>query len=213
MFKKSFIFILLIGLMIFAIVTSTHFNYDEFKEKPFPQKMKYLTLIIFGIIEQYTYYFLMGLNVRQISEPYDFFCCFIAGCLFRIAFVILKGCLFKRKDNYIYNEADNTEILYKVLKNLNELNKNLKTMVPEDGNENNNLNNIDNNKDELSQEDIQKMRQIELTNKSVNAKMSQLENCMNIIEQKYNEEKNYNEKALKAIEDCQKFIKESLKCI
>jgi hypothetical protein len=34
---------------------------------------------------------------------------------------------------------------------------------------------------------------------------------MNIIEQKYNEEKDYNEKALKAIEDCQKFIKESLK--
>ena len=210
MFKKSFIFIILIGLMIFTIVTSTHFNYDEFKEKPFVLKIKYIILIIFGIIEQYTYYFLMGLNVRKISEPYDFFCCFIAGCVCRIAFVFLKGWLFNGKDNYVYNEPDNTEILYKVLKNLNELSKNLKTVVAEDGNDNN-INNIDTSKDELSQEDMQKMKQIEQTNKAVNAKMIQIENCMNIIEQKYNEEKDYNEKALKAIEDCQKFIKESLK--
>ena len=85
-------------------------------------------------------------------------------------------------------------------------------MVAEDGNDNN-INNIDNNKNELSQEDMQKMKKIEQTNKTVNAKMIQIENCMNIIEQKYNEEKDYNEKALKAIEDCQKFIKESLKSI
>ena len=180
---------ILIASMIITIVTSTNFNYNEFKEKPFPKKIKYIILTIFGIIEQYTFYFLMGLNVRQISEPFDFFSCFIAGCLCRIAFVFLKGIFFKKKDNYVYNEGDNAENLYKVLKSLNELSKNLKTMVDEEGNGNENDNNniINNNDYDLSQEDLQKIRQIELTNKNVNDKLTQIENIMNIIQKNYYE--------------------------
>ena len=85
-------------------------------------------------------------------------------------------------------------------------------MVDEGDDENNqNINNIDNNDGNLSQNDLEKMKQIEDANKNVNIKLGKIEKCMNIIEQKYKEEKEYNEKTLQAIEQCQTFIKDALK--
>ena len=143
-----------------------------------------------------------------------FFLCFVFGCIFRIFVLILKK-FFKSifvKDNYIYNEPDNAENLYAVIKKLNEFSKNLKRMVDEGDDENNqNINNIDNNDGNLSQNDLEKMKQIEEANKNVNIKLGKIEKCMNIIEQKYKEEKDYNEKTLQAIEQCQTFIKDALK--
>ena len=211
---KKIIFALLIISIIISIVSSKEFDYDEFKEKPLLNKIKYIILSFFAFIEQYTIYFLMGLNVRKITEPYDFFLCFVFGCIFRIFVLILKK-IFKSifvKDNYVYNEPDNAENLYVVIKKLNEFCKNLKRMVDEGDDENNqNINNNDNNDANLSQNDLEKMKQIEEANKSVNIKLGKIEKCMNIIEQKYKEEKDYNEKTLQAIEQCQTFIKDALK--
>ena len=208
------IFTLLIISIIISIVSSKEFDYDEFKEKPLLNKIKYIILSFFAHIEQYTIYFLMGFNIHKITEPYDFFLFFVFGCIFRIFVLIFKK-IFKSifvKDNYIYNEPDNAENLYAVIKKLNEFSKNLKRMVDEGDDENNqNINNIDNNDGNLSQNDLEKMKQIEEANKNVNIKLGKIEKCMNIIEQKYKEEKEYNEKTLQAIEQCQTFIKDALK--
>lgn len=208
------IFTLLIISIIISIVSSKEFDYDEFKEKPLLNKIKYIILSFFAFIEQYSLQFVMGLNAHKITEPYDFFLCFVFGCIFRIFVLIFKK-IFKSifvKDNYIYNEPDNAENLYAVIKKLNEFSKNLKRMVDEGDDENNqNINNIDNNDANLSQNDLEKMKQIEEANKNVNIKLGNIEKCMNIIEQKYKEEKDYNEKTLQAIEQCQTFIKDALK--
>ena len=207
---KKIIISLLIVCIFISLVSSKQFNYDEFIKKPFYNKIKYLIISFFNIIEQYTVYFLLGLNVRKISEPYDFFFCFIAGCMFRIILLILQKVykyIFNIKDNYIYNESDNTENLYIVIKKLDELSKNLNDIVninKEENKENNN------NDDNINENDLLKFREIEEKNKFINNKFNQLENCIGIIENNYNEEKKNNERILKTINDCQEFIKTSL---
>ena len=206
---KKIIMCLLLFSIFISIVSSKQFNYDEFKEKTFPKKIKYLIISFFNIIEQYTFYFLLDLNVRKISEPYDFFCCFIAGCILRIIFVIFKKIyksMFNIKDNYIYNEPDNTENLYIVIKRLDELNKNLNNIINTNKEGNMEINN-DNN---LNENDNLKLREIEEKNININKKLIQLEKYVGIIEKNYNEEKANNEKILNTIYECQQFIKNSL---
>ena len=184
--NKKIIFILLLVCIFIPLISSNQFNYDEFKQKPFYKKIKYLLISFFNIIEHYTLYFLLYLNLRKISEPYDFFFCFIAGCIFRIIILILQKIyisVFNCKDNYIYNESDNTENLYIVIKKLDELSKNLNNIV----NINKEENKENNNDDNINENDLLKLREIENKNKFINNKFNQLENCIGIIESNYNE--------------------------
>ena len=198
---KNYIFIFLILLITIASVNSKQFNYEELKKKSFLNKIKYLTFHFFAKIEQYTLYFIMGLRSYNIIEPYDFFSCFIFGCFLRICFLILKK-IFKKllntEESYIYNEPDNTENLYAVISKLNEFSKNMKTK---------NENNINNNT--TINDDIN-IKNIEERIKSVNNKLLKLEKTVNNLGKSYEEEKNHIKANLKTIEECQKFIIDSL---
>ena len=216
---KKLIFILIIISLFFSFVFSKEFNYDKLKEQSFLEKIKYLIISFFNLIEQYTLYFVFGLNVKQITEPYDFFFCFIAGCVFRILFLILKNIyksVFNLKDNFIYNEHDNTDNLYKVINKLEDFKKNLNNIINDKEEDNNNRinnisNNIDNKKnDNTNNNDLMKLTEIEKMNKNVNKKLEKIEECIKVIDNNYNNEKTSNEKILKIILDCQLFIKNSL---
>ena len=198
--KKFLLTLILISL---SFIFAKELNYDEFKEKSFPKKIKYIVVSFFSFIEQYTIYFLLGLNVRQISEPYDFFFCFIAGCCIRILFLILQNIyksMFKTEDNYVYNEPDNTENLYMVIKKLDEFSENLNDFTNKKEEKNNN--NIINNDDEEPSE----YKEIEEMNKKINDKLKTMEKCINLIENNYKDEKNNNINILKTIKDCQQYI-------
>ena len=216
---KKIIFIIIIITLFISIVSQKEFKQDKFKEKSFIEKIKYLIFSFFDLIEQYTLYFLLVLNIRQITEPYDFFFCFIVGCIFRILFLIMKNIyksVFNLKDNYIYNEHDNTENLYKVINKLEVFKKNLNNIINDNEGENKNkknniTNNINNKKNnDNNNNDFFKLTEIEKMNKNVNVQLDKLEECIKIIENNYNNEKTNNEKILKIILDCQKFIKNSL---
>ena len=207
---KKYLFSILLFSIVFTYVSSNEFNYNEFKDKPFPKKIKYIIVSFFMSLEKYTYKFLFYLRLHKFSEPYDFFIFFIAGAIFRLLVVILKKLyksMFNIKDSYVYNEPDNTENLYIINKKLDELSKNVNNNL---GLNNENENNIKNENDELSENDLMKLKQINERNKTVNNKLTQFENIMKDIEENYNKEKNNNEKILKTIEEAQTFIKDSL---
>ena len=207
---KKYLFSLLLFSIFFIYVSSNEFNYNEFKDKPFPKKIKYIIVSFFMSLEKFTYKFLFYLRLHKFSEPYDFFIFFIAGAIFRLLVVILKKLyksMFNIKDSYVYNEPDNTENLYIINKKLDELSKNVNNNL---GLNNENENNIKNEDDELSENDLMKLKQINERNKTVNNKLTQFENIMKDIEENYNKEKNNNEKILKTIEEAQTFIKDSL---
>ena len=207
---KKYLFSLLLFSIFFTYVSSNEFNYNEFKDKPFPKKIKYIIVSFFMCLEKFTYKFLFYLRLHKFSEPYDFFIFFIAGAIFRLLVVILKKLyksMFNIKDSYVYNEPDNTENLYIINKKLDELSKNVNNNL---GLNNENENNIKNENDELSENDLMKLKQINERNKTANNKLAQFENIMKDIEENYNKEKNNNEKILKTIEEAQTFIKESL---
>ena len=207
---KKYLFSLLLFSIFFTYVSSNEFNYNEFKDKPFPKKIKYIIVSFFMSLEKYTYKFLFYLRLHKFSEPYDFFIFFIAGAIFRLLVVILKKLyksMFNIKDSYVYNEPDNTENLYIINKKLDELSKNVNNNL---GLNNENENNIKNENDELSENDLMKLKQINERNKTANNKLAQFENIMKDIEENYNKEKNNNEKILKTIEEAQTFIKDSL---
>ena len=198
---KKYLFIFLILLIIISLVNSKQFDYEELKKISFPQKIKYLIIHFFALIEQYTLYYIMGLRSYDITEPYDFFFCFIFGCFLRIFFLLFKKMfknIFNIKDNnYVYNEPDNAEKLYEVKKKLNELSKNLNnTNEDKFGNINNNIN-INN-------------EEIENKIKLVNDKLKKLEKTVINLGKGYEEEKNHIQVNLKTIEECQKFIIDSL---
>ena len=205
---NKFIFILFLISILISLILSKELNYDEFKERPFPKKIKYIIISSFGLLEKYTSYFLLNLNILNISEPYDFFFCFIVGCLIRILILILISVyksVFNLNDNYIYNEPDNTENLYMVVKKLDEFSTNLNNTI---NNKQEDKNNITNNNDD--DEELLKYKEIDEINKRVNDRLKKIEKCINLIEKNYNDEKNNNEKILKTIQECQQFIKKSL---
>ena len=207
---KKYLFSILLFSIFFTYVSSNEFKYNEFKDKPFPKKIKYIIVSFFMSLEKFTYKFLFYLRLHKFSEPYDFFIFFIAGAVFRLLIVILKKLyksMFNIKDSYVYNEPDNTENLYIINKKLDELSKNVNNNL---GLNNENENNIKNENDELSENDLMKLKQINERNKTVNNKLTQFENIMKDIEENYNKEKNNNEKILKTIEEAQTFIKDSL---
>jgi len=213
MTSKKYLFSLLLFSIFFTCVSSHEFNYDEFKVKPFPKKIKYIIISFFMSLEKYTYKFLFYLRLHKFSDPYDFFIFFIAGGIFRILIVILKKIyksIFNIKDSYVYNEPDNTENLYIINKKLDELSKNVNNKLNLNNEDENNINNNGNENDELSEKDLLKLKQINEKNKTVNNKLAQIEKFMKDIEENYNKEKNNNEKILKTIEEAQTFIKESL---
>ena len=203
---KNFVYIFLILLVIISLVNSKQFSYEELKEKSFPKKIKYLFIHFFAIIEQYTLYYIMGIRSYDINEPYDFFFCFLFGCFLRIFYLFLKKMIknsLNIKDNeYVYNEPDNTEKLYEVKKKLNEFSNNLKNMKI-GKNEDNNINEINNNN--INNNEIDKKIKL------VNDKLTKLENTVNNLGKNYEEEKNHVQINLKTIEECQKFIIDSLK--
>ena len=197
----------LIILIIISLVNSKQFDYEELKKKSFPQKIKYLIIHFFALIEQYTFYYLMGLKSYDINEPYDFFFCFIFGCFLRIFYLLLKKMFkntFNINDNeYVYNEPDNAEKLYEVKKKLNEFSKNLNNInenKKDDNNDNNIMNDINVNNNEIEN----KIRLI-------NDKLKKLERTVINLGKGYEEEKNHININLKTIEECQKFIIDSLK--
>ena len=196
---KKYLFIFLI-LLIITLVNSKQFDLEELKKKSFLNKIKYLIIHFFAKIEQYTLYYIMGIRSYDINEPYDFFFCFIIGCFLRIFYLFLKKSLkntFNIKDNeYVYNEPDNAEKLYEVKKKLNDFGKNLYNMNENKLNDINNIN-INNN-------------EIENKIKLVNDKLIKLEQTMINLGKFYEEEKNHIKVNLKTIEECQKFIIDSL---
>jgi len=209
------IFILIILSLFISIISSKEFNYDKFIEKSFFEKIKYFIIYFFNLLEQYTLYILFHLNVLKITEPYDFLFCFITGCIFRILLLILKNIyksVFNLKDNYIYNEHDNNENLYKVINKLEDFKKNINSVVNNNEEENsNNINNITNNiNNKINNNDLLKVTEIEKMNKNVNEKLEKIEECIKVIENNYNNEKTNNEKILKIILNCQQFIKNAL---
>ena len=164
-------------------------------------------------LEKYTYKFLFYLRLHKFSDPYDFFIFFIAGSIFRLLIVLLKKIyksIFNIKDSYVYNEPDNTENLYIINKKLDELSKNLNNNINQTNGDENNINNNANEQDELSENDLLKLKQFNERNKTVNNKLTQFEKYMKDIEENYYKEKNNNEKILKTIEEAQTFIKDSL---
>ena len=209
---KQYLFSLLLFSIFFAYVSSNEFNYNEFKSKPFSNKIKYIIVTFFMGLERYTYKFLFYLRFHKFSEPYDFLIFFIAGALFRLFVVILKKIyklVFNIKDSYVYNEPDNTENLYIINKKLDELSKSINNSNQNNLDENNIINN-ENENDELGENDLLKLKQINERNKTVNNKLAQFENYMKDIEENYKKEKDNNEKILKTIEEAQTFIKDSL---
>ena len=212
---KKLICILIIISLFISFVSSKEFNYDKFKEKSFLEKIKYHIISFFNLIEQYTFYILFLLNVIQITEPYDFLFCFMAGCIFRILFLIFKNIyksLFNLKDNYIYNEHDNTENLYKVINKLEDYTKYVNNIINNNEEENNNkITNITNNiNNMINKNDLSILNEIEIMNKNVNKQLEKIEECIKVIENNYKNEKTNNEKILKIILDCQQFIKNAL---
>ena len=210
---KKYLFSILLFSIFFTYVSSNEFNYNEFKVKPFPKKIKYVILSFFMSLEKYTYKFLLVLRLYNYSDPYDFFIFFIAGGIFRLLVVILKKIyksMFNIKDSYVYNEPDNTESLYIINKKLDELSKIANNNLNQNNGGENNINNNGNENNELSENDLLKLKQINERNKTVNNKLAQIENCMKDIEDNYNKEKINNEKILKTIEEAQTFIKDSL---
>ena len=210
---KKYLFTILLFSIFFAYVSSNEFNYNEFKVKPFPKKIKYIIVSFFMSLEKCTYKLLFYLRLRNFSDPYDFFIFFIAGAIFRLLIVILKKLyksMFNIKDSYVYNQPDNTENLYIINKKLDELSKNINNNLNINNEDENNINNNGNEKDKLSENDLLKLKQINEKNKTVNNKLAQIENYMKDIEDNYNKEKNNNEKILKTIEEAQTFIKDSL---
>ena len=109
--------------------------------------------------------------------------------------------------NYVYNEPDNTEKLYEVNKKLNEFSKNLKNMKE---NENEDMDNI-NNENNIINNNNNNNTEIEKRIKIVNDKFAKLEKKMNDLNKDYEEEKNNIKINLKTIEECQKFIIDSMK--
>ena len=196
---KKYLFFFLI-LLIITLVNSKQFDLEELKKRSFLNKIKYLIIHFFAKIEQYTLYYIMGIRSYDINEPYDFFFCFIIGCFLRIFYLFLKKSLkntFNIKDNeYVYNEPDNAEKLYEVKKKLNDFGKNLYNMNENKLNDINNIN-INNN-------------EIENKIKLVNDKLIKLEQTMINLGKFYEEEKNHIKVNLKTIEECQKFIIDSL---
>ena len=201
---KKYLFIFLILLIIISLVNSKQFDYEELKQKSFPKKIKYLIIHFFATIEQYTFYYIMGLRSYDIIEPYDFFFCFIIGCFFRIFYLLLKKMFkntFNINDNsYVYNEPDNAEKLYEVKKKLNEFSKDLSNVNENRTDDNNIINDININNNE-----------IENKIKLINDKLIKLEKIVTNIGKGYEEEKNHIKINLKTIEECQKFIIDSLK--
>ena len=197
---KKYLFIFLILLIIITLVNSKQFDLEELKKRSFLNKLKYLIIHFFAKIEQYTLYYIMGIRSYDINEPYDFFFCFIIGCFLRIFYLFLKKSLkntFNIKDNeYVYNEPDNAEKLYEVKKKLNDFGKNLYNINENKLNDINNIN-INNN-------------EIENKIKLVNDKLIKLEQTMINLGKFYEEEKNHIKVNLKTIEECQKFIIDSL---
>ena len=116
---------------------------------------------------------------------------------------MIKNSLNIKDNEYVYNEPDNTEKLYEVKKKLNEFSNNLKNMKI-CKNEDNNINEINNNNN-INNNDVDKKIKL------VNNKLSKLENIVNNLGKNYEEEKNHVQINLKTIEECQKFIIDSLK--
>ena len=205
--KKSLFFLLIIILI--SLVYSKQFDYEELKKKSLANKIKYLIIHFFAKIEQYTLYYIMGIRSYNIDEPYDFFFCFIIGCFLRIFYLVLKK-MFKNifninDNNYVYNESDNAEKLYEVNKKLNDFCKILNNI-----NENKKDDHIDNNININNDFDNNNNNEIEKKIKIVNDKLINLEKIIINLGKSYEEEKNHVNINLKTIEECQKFIKESL---
>ena len=206
--KKSLFFLLIIILI--SLVYSKQFDYEELKKMSLANKIKYLIIHFFAKIEQYTLYYIMGIRSYNIDEPYDFFFCFIIGCFLRIFYLVLKK-MFKNifninDNNYVYNESDNAEKLYEVNKKLNDFCKKLNNI-----NENKKDVHIDNNININNDFDNNNNNnEIEKKIKIVNDKLINLEKIIINLGKSYEEEKNHVNINLKTIEECQKFIKESL---
>ena len=176
---NKYLFSLLLFSFFFTNVCSNEFNYNDFKDKPFPKKLKYIIVSFFMSLEKYTYKFLFYLRLRKFSDPYDFLIFFIAGAIFRLLVLILKKfykSMFNIKDSYVYNEPDNTENLYIINKKLEELSKNVNNNLSLNNEDINNINNNEN--DELSENDLLKLKQINEKNKTVNNKLAQFEKIM-----------------------------------
>ena len=209
--KKNLFFLIIISIII-SLVNSKQFDYEELKKKSFVDKIKYLIIHFFAKIEQYTLYYIMGIRSYDINEPYDFFFCFIIGCFLRIFYLLLKK-MFKNifninDNNYVYNESSNAEKLYEVNKKLNEFSKKLNDIKenPKENNINDNvdINNINNDLDNNKNNEIEKKIKI------VNNKLINLEKIIINLQKSYDEEKNHVKINLKTIEECQKFIMDSL---
>ena len=207
-YKYSFFFLIL--LILITIVIGKENNSEEPENKSsFLHKLKYLYIQFFVIIEKLTFCCLNIIKSYNIKEPYDFFFCFIIGCFLRFFYLHFKK-IFKRAFNineycYVYNEPDNTEKLYEVNKKLNEFSKSMKNM-----NGDNNLINMNNNEINNINYNINN-NEIEKKIKQVNDKLSKLEKTVKDLNQNYEEEKNNIKINLKTIEECQKFIIDSIK--
>ena len=205
----KYLFFFFILLILITIVSGEEFNSGKFKDKSFLHKIKYLYFQFFVIIEKLTLSCLNVIKSYNIKEPYDFFFCFIIGCFLRVFYLHFKKIIkraFNIKENcYVYNEPDNTEKLYEVNKKLNEFSKNMKNM-----NEGKNIINI-NNKEINNKNYHINNNEIVKKIKIVNDKLSKLERVVNDLNQNYEAEKNNVKINLKTIEECQKFIIDSLK--
>ena len=212
--NKFLLSLLLLFGFILITVYSKEFDKEEFKQKSFLNKIKYLIFRFFDLVEQYTISFVMTLRVRHYDEPYDFFACFIAGCCLRLLIIFIKKffkTIFNIKEvDYVYNEKDGAENLYIVIKRLSEFCDKLNLQI-NNKDEGKNINNINENtkgNSELGKNDLMKLKKIEEDNKIINKKLSSIEETLKTIEENYNKEKNHNEDMLKTIEACQKDIKE-----
>ena len=156
---KKYLFSILLFSIFFTYVSSNEFNYNEFKAKPFPKKIKYIIISFFMSLEKYAYKFLFYLRLCKFSDPYDFFIFFIVGAIFRLIIVILKilyKSMFNIKDSYVYNEPDNTENLYIINKKLDELAKNVNNNLNLNYDDENKINNNENG--ELSEKNLLKLK-------------------------------------------------------
>ena len=207
---KKIIFSLILISIFISFTHSIEFNYEKFKEKSFTKKIKYLIISFFNFIEQYTKYILFGLNLRY-TEPYDFLIFFIAGCIFRLICVIIKKIfknIFNMNDNYVYNQPDNTESLYIVIKKLEELQQNLNDLC--DGNKKEEIKDNNINGDKLKENNLFQLKELEENSKVANSKLINIEKCIKMIENNYNEQKLNKENILKTTQECQQIIKNFL---